>query len=242
MQNELTLDSQSIDPNSLSKETLTRELNLKKRPLKVLRMIMNTLESKRQKKGLGWSRSWNKIGFNVFRTHLNNLETDRNYLAGLFELVLSQIPEEDSLYRDFAKDLFADPSLMVFTFYHNHETDSNEFEGLTISLGRKVPDDKTKRDRIDIILEDKRENGSVDGRLDGVSLYINPWAQHQGGEHLLLEYDETIPEAFQGVYRDSVAYYHTWKKEESRQWVHWSVQYIEYFGSRTFIPEGSSFT
>lgn len=48
---------------------------------------------------------------------------------------------------------------MAFTFYHNHWLGEDRFEGLTLSLGRKVPGDKTKRDRPDPILEDKLAGG-----------------------------------------------------------------------------------
>ena len=45
----------------------------------------------------------------------------------------------------------------------------------------------------------------------------------------------------QSSYRQCVDHYNQWKTEEGRQWSHWSVRYIDYFGPRGFIPQGSSF-
>ncbi len=246
MTDTVDLDSNSLHPEDLSKETLMRELQLKKRPFKVLRLLMNTLEKKRQKKKLGWSRPWNKIGLNVFRTHLHEIEQDVDYLEQMFSLILSSIPTDQQEYRDFVEDLFRDPKLMAFTFYHNNCSPKGDYEGLTLSLGRKIAEDRTKRDRIDILLENRRIDGAVDGRVDRIRLYVNPWEKYQHDDILFIE--RTVhaePEQFlnfQNAYALSVQKYHLWKKDPTRQWEHWSVRYIEYFGSRSFIPQGSSFT
>ena len=134
---------------------------------------------------------------------------------------------------------------MAFTFYHNNDSDEKQFEGLTMSFGRKVPEDKTKRDRLDIILEDNREDGTVDGMVDRLRIYLCPWQTYQEKKFHLIELnslDATQQSIAQDLYKHCIDHYHQWKGEEERQWSHWSVRFIEYFGPRSFIPKGSSFT
>jgi len=54
------LDETSIQPSELSISTLMREIGLQSRPHWLLVKMMNALERKRQAKGFGWSRAWNK--------------------------------------------------------------------------------------------------------------------------------------------------------------------------------------
>jgi hypothetical protein len=133
---------------------------------------------------------------------------------------------------------------MVFTFYHNSEYDGVQYEGVTFSIGRKRPDDRTKRDRIDIVLEDKRVDGSVDGIVDRLRIYVCPWETYQTKKFQLLEPkpDTANWSTVQPLYDHLVNHYHQWKSDDNRQWSHWSVRYIDYFGPRSFIPQGSSFT
>lgn len=240
----LVLDKTSIDPNALSREALMRELNLQKKPAWILRKFMNALETKRAAKGMGWSRPWNKYGLTVFRTHTLDRVDDHAFISlakETIERTLASLPIE---YKLFAFELWQDPKLSAFTFYHNNQDDSGEFEGLTLSFGRKVPYDATKRDRLDIILEDKRESGKVDGILNRVRIYINPWIEYQNKNYELIEFstpDQHIPNRFQNLYQTSIELYDRWKSDSDRQWQHWSTSYIDYFGPRAFIPTGSSF-
>lgn len=242
----LALDAGSIAPEQLSVPALMRELNLQNRPSWVLVKLMNALEQKRQRKGLGWSRAWNKYGLTVFRTHIQRVEEDQDYFEPLLPLLNSLLACASTDYRDFVEDLLNDPGRMAFTFYHNHTTENGrQYEGLTVSLGRKVPSDRTKRDRLDIVLEDQRENGRVDGRVDRLRVYVCPWATYADGRRFFLAdraaMDGSDDERVQAFYQRCVDRYHVWKNDESRQWSHWSVRYIDYFGPRTFIPQGSSF-
>ena len=241
----LDLDDQSINPRELSLSTLMRELNLQNRPSWLLCRLMNILEQKRQAQGLGWSRPWNKTGLTVFRTHTQKVADDVDYFAPVFAVLGRLLPHAPLAYQAFAAELLIDPSLMAFTFYHNRQTDGAQYEGLTLSLGRKVTGDPSKRDRLDLILEDQRDGGRVDGTVDLLRLYVCPWSEYQDGRrHHLLEARELSTEDradVQALYENCVAAYHIWKNDDRRQWSHWSANYIDYFGSRSFIPIGTAF-
>ena len=242
----LLLDADSLRPDELSMPALMRELNLQKKPSWLLVKLMNALEQKRQRKGLGWSRAWNKYGLTVFRTHTQRVVEDADYFAPVISILNHFLAEADPIYRDFVAALLNDPARMAFTFYHNNTTeDGRQYEGLTVSIGRKVPGDLTKRDRLDIILEDQRVDGAVDGQVDRLRIYVCPWATYGlDRKFQLCERHSFTPEEHgfvQGSYRQCVDHYNQWKAEESRQWSHWSVRYIDYFGPRGFIPQGSSF-
>lgn len=242
----LVLDAASLRPESLSMPALMRELNLQQRPSWLLVKLMNALEQQRQKKGLGWSRAWNKTGLTIFRTHTHHLATDMDYFAPVMPVLDRALARVRPAIRDFAHELLQDPARMAFTFYHNNDPGDRQSEGLTISLGRRVPRDKTKRDRLDVILEDEREEGRVDGLVDRVRVYVCPWRDFGRDRSFhLTEWIRPPAEELrlaQTLYANCVARYHEWKHEPTRQWSHWSARYIDYFGPREFIPQGSSFT
>lgn len=242
----LDLDGESLRPEELSMPTLMRELNLQQRPNRVLRMIMNALERKRQARGLGWSRSWNKYGLNVFRTHVSQYTADADYFAPLFPVLDCLLLDAPAEFRTFASDLLNDPAILAFTFYHNSESEGAQYEGLTISLGRKVAQEPSHRDRLDLILEDRRVAGRVDGRLDRLRLHVCPWSEYkQDRRHFQVEvgdFEGCDGNAAQALFESCVRHYHAWKNEPERQWSHWSARYIDYFGPRTFIPVGTSFS
>ncbi|MDA1274952.1 MAG: hypothetical protein O2960_13030 [Verrucomicrobia bacterium] len=242
----LTLDAQSIRPEDLSTGTLMRELGLQRRPAWVLRKLMNVLEQRRQAKGLGWSRSWNKVGLNVFRTHVQRIDQDTDYFQALHPFLDRFLPKAPVEFREFVRDLLGDPSRMAFTFYHNHECGEDQYEGMTLSIGRRVPADATKRDRFDLILEDRRLDGFVDGNVDRIRIYICPWYRYRKDKEY---YSDSITElsgddlaVAQDIFQLCVRKYHEWKEIKDRQWSHWSQHYIDYFGPRSFIPMGTSFS
>lgn len=241
----LSLDDASLDPERLSMPALMRELTLQKKPSWLLVKLMNALERKRQAQGLGWSRAWNKYGLTVFRTHIEP-EGGAGNLARLMPLVEHCLAGAPPVYLSFVRDLLGDPARMAFTFYHNHTTgDGRQYEGLTLSLGRKVPSDSTKRDRLDVILEDERKAGQVDGVVDRLRVYVCPWSTY-GRDRSFHLHEAANPAAeehrlAQALFEDAVGQYNRGKSDEGRQWRHWSVRYIDYFGPREFIPQGSSF-
>ncbi|MGK0238069.1 MAG: hypothetical protein ACI92G_001533 [Candidatus Pelagisphaera sp.] len=242
----LPLDKASIPTEELSVPALMRELNLQKRPNWILSKLMNSLEGKRQAKGMGWSRAWNKKDLNVFRTHKMDSANDAKCVEDVADIIHDLLESASDSYRSFASSLLLDPKLMIFVFHHNRDSKGNQYEGLTISLGRKVAEDPSKRDRIDLIMEDRRVDGRVDGMLDQVRLYVCPWSEYQNEKgHSLTESSHsegTISDSTQDLYESSVRSYHKWKSEEERQWSHWSANFIDYFGARSFIPVGTSFS
>lgn len=234
-----------MQEEALSLGTLMRELNLKKRPSWLLRRMMNMLEERRREQGLGWSRPWNKEGLNVFRTHKIAPAQDGGFMreVGVFlEALQEGLPAAG---REFSRELLADPGLMAFVFYHNHRDESGEYEGLTVSLGRKCAEDPGKRDRLDIILEDRRVNGAVDGNVDRLRIYSCPWSEY-GADRRPRVHEEGAAgpniELCQDFYQSQIDAYRLWRDEPLRQWSHWSIEYIDYFGPRAFIPLRSSFT
>ncbi len=241
----LALDEKSLDIGELSMNTLTREIGLADRPNWLLSKMMNLLESKRQSMGLGWSRPWNKVGLTVFRTHVNEV-TDEDYYRALWQVLVAMRQDIPPEYWAFVEEIFRDPKQMGFTFYHNRADGDAQYEGLTISIGRVVQDDKRRRDRLDLILEDRRDaDGAVDGIVDRVRLYICPWSSYHTRDYHLTDTacaDSKAASCLIALHKLAVSRYHGWKMLEDRQWKHWSAQYIDYFGHRSFIPVGSSFT
>lgn len=234
-----------LDPDSLSMGTLARELALQRRPSWLLCKFMSALERQRQSRGMGWSRPWNKTDLTIFRTHTHELPADAAYFAAaetVLQSVLASVPEP---YASFARELWADPARMAFTFYHNRETDGARFEGLTISFGRRVRGDASKRDRVDLILEDRCVDGRVDGQVDLLRVYVCPWSefQHERRHHLFAAGD--LPAALaaevQSLHQTALERYAVWREQPARQWQHWSQRYIDYFGPRRFIPMDTSF-
>lgn len=240
----IELDELSLDPEELSIPALQHEIGLQKRPNWLLVKMMNALEQKRQKKGFGWSRAWNKYGMNTFRAHTCDPAGDADYVKPGDEFLREYAKGLEDSHAAFVEDLLGDPNRMVFTFYHNADYDGDQYEGITLSFGRKVVEDRTKRDRVDIILEDRRVDGAVDGAVDRLRIYLCPWATYENKDFHL--HEEAPPEggersSAQALYNHLTEYYDRWKTDDERLWSHWSVRYIDYFGARSFIPQGSSF-
>lgn len=240
----LALDEPMIEPELLSINALMREINLRQRPVPELRSMMRILDKKRQARGLGWSRPWNKIGMTIFRTHRHLPGDESAGLRGAIETVRNYAPEP-LLSRPFIDELFADPACVAYTFYHDREAGGASYEGLTVSFGRHAPDDRTKRDRIDLILEDRRVEGRVDGCVDLVRIIVCPWSSYgvdrDHFRHEQCEFSDAERAHFDALYRSGVGRYVAWKDDKVREWNHWSTAYIPYFGSRLSIPVGTSF-
>jgi hypothetical protein len=239
----IELDNNSINPDELSSEALQRELSLQKRPAWIMRVMMNALEKQRSGKKFGWSRPWNKMGYMIYRTHIHKKSEDELYFEVMHEMLKQTCKEAPKVYLDFIESLFKEEKPMAFTFYHNRTDENGEmFEGLTFGLGRKASENKKMRDRIDIVLEDKRESdGSVDGVMDKIRIYINPWSEYESDALFELELNGEEAKVFDPIYKRSVDVYHSLKVNEDRLWKHWSVNYIDYFGKRDFIAKNSSF-
>jgi hypothetical protein len=237
------LDPASLDPSALSMGTLMRELNLRRQPSAILRKLMNALESQRIARKLGWSRPWNKEGMTIFHSlRLRPSETGFALDETLCALLVSL--SESPLYRDFVLELMNDPNLMTFVFCHNHRRDGDLHEGLTLSLGRRVANDTSKRDRIDIILEDRKGDSGVDGFVDRVRIYVNPWFDHRYDRMFTSQFtteSRALPQIWQKLYEAGLGIYARLKEAPENQFEHWSIRYIDYFGPRDLIPPGSRF-
>ena len=242
----LELDDGSLDIEKLSLPALMHEFHLQRRPHWLLRKIMNALEQKRETMGLGWTRAWNRDEMNVFRIHVQIPQADADYFRLLGPLLAELLPMAPSPFQSFATELLADPALQCFTFYHNHDSLTGQFEGLTLSFGRTVGNEPGKWDRIDLIFEDRRSDGRVDGRIDRLKIYLCPWSLYR--HEKMHYYSDQSGQALdiltpaQALYENCVRYYHLWKSDEQRQWSHWYARYIDTFGPRIFIPVGTSFS
>ena len=242
----LELDSESLEPSQLSLAGLMRELALKNKPSWLLVKLMGLLEEKRSAQGLGWSRPWNKAGMTVFRSFRLSREVDHETVGAALCFLSRFVPRLSSGSQDFIHSLLEDLDLMVFMFVHNREVGTRQYEGVTFSLGRRIPGDPSKRDRVDIIVEDQRHQGRVDGSVDLVRVLVCPWTRYGATRDAeAVESASFSPEDWlssHDFYRTLVSAYHANKVDPGKQWNHWSSSYISYFGARRFIPVGSSFT
>jgi len=235
-----TLESQFPTPQSL-----VREISNEKAPPKLLVILMNLLEKMRQGRGMGWSRAWNKYGVNTFHTHKVLPTQDHEQIEEAHRFLSLIAEKAGKEHLPFIEDLLTDPNLMCFHFYHDRDEDLGPTEGLTVSLGRKVPDDRSKRDRIDIVFEDTVVAGAVDGLVDRIRVFICPWSEYQDGRaYHLIDFKETpgeLREVVQDFYNRQVECFHRWKRIPERTWDHWSTRYIDYFGPRKISPLNTRF-
>ncbi len=210
--------------------SLTREISRRRQPPAILRLLMGALEARRQAAGLGWSRPWNKLGLTVFATHV----LDRVHDQAVIDAARAHLGGQA-----FVDELFADPGLMVFVFYHDRVVEDVRYEGLTLSFGRRVAADRRRRDRVDLVLEDRCEAGGVDGAVDLARLIVNPWSEWK---NRAVQQTELEPASVQRLYAECLSRFHEWQAVPERQWRHWSIDYIDYFGDRSSVPEGSRFS
>lgn len=240
----LVQNGQSIDADELSLGTLAGQVDPRGQPAWEVQVMMQALEKRCQARGQGWWRPWNKTGMTIFRAHRHVFPGDADVLHGAMEAIRDFAPEP-LLTLPFIEDVLRDPALTAFTFYHNRESGGAQYEGLTVSFGRPAPDDASRRDRVDLILEDCRVDGRVDGHVDLARIIVCPWStygidrDHQRFEQCEFTDDEQV--RFDALYRGGVGTFHAWRHDESRQWSHWSADYLEFFGPRTFVPLGTSF-
>lgn len=217
------------------KQTLSK----KKRPARILRVMMNALESYRGARKIGWSRPWNKYGLTVFQT----FKLDHEQLASFADIATDIIDGEclgmPSSACEFCRDLLSRrEELMGFIFVHEFTNiDGRHFEGATLSLGRRHK--RQYRDRLDLIVE-----AEVDGeKSNGISrlrLFVDPF---HGTKDLL--WSETIDAALSPRTRDlfsglSAASW-DWAHSNEYLWDHWTSAYIDYFGPRQWPMRQSSF-
>lgn len=226
-------------------QSLVKEISQDKAPPKLMVILMNLLEKMRQSRGMGWSRAWNKYGVNTFRTHKVKPDHDVEHIEDTHQLLDSITSVTGKEHNQFISDLFSDPGLMCFHFYNDREDDGIHSEGITVSLGRKVPGDASKRDRLDLVFDDNIVNLRADGQIDRVRIYVCPWDNYKEGRAYavvdLQEIPESLRDVIQNYYERQIQSFHSWKRVPERRWAHWYTRYINYFGPRKSIPLNTNF-
>jgi len=206
------------------KKTISR----KQQPGKVMRFLMNALESYRQSRKLGWSRPWNKYHLTVFQSFKLKLAVDQELFNHARQLLENDVAMPSSALH-FVKDLLADGQLMGFLFVHDYQDPEEQqlYEGVTLSLGRIK--DKKYRDRIDLIFESPVIDGVSQG-LSRVRVYIDPF---MGAKEPLWHY--TLTDNLDSAYlcfEQLGACSWDWADDDKKLWNHWTENYINYFGPR----------
>jgi hypothetical protein len=228
-------DEKEFSKNEISSEKEYRKairvLEQNKKPSKFLSFLMNMLEGYRQKRKMGWSRPQNKYGLNVFSSYYLFADNDQDILTRLLDIFRSEI-DELSFHKSFVEELFEDPGLMGFVFCHDFDSKGEEFEGFTLSLGRKSTLSPRFRDRVDFIFESKVSKNSSNG-FSRIRVYVDPFIepiQSNPSEY----FEVTNTEKYDAFFKDVVSQIEKWETKEldSRIWEHWTSRYIDYFGLR----------
>ena len=212
-------------------------LNKQNRPPVVLRLIMQALEAWRGARRIGWSRPWNKYGIVTFQSFKLRFPAD-NDLIELARAVLDNdcpdLPEEAD---GFIQELLSDKELMGFIFVHEYEEDGNQYEGATLSFGRKTQ--RRYRDRLDLIVEAPVEGSSIGG-LSRLRVYVDPY---RGIKPPLWEtsVDASASAPAATLYGKLGKLSHDWAHDSDKLWNHWTSRYIDYFGPRRWPLDNTPF-
>jgi len=216
-------------------QRIKKVLSKKNQPNKIMRFLMNALESYRQARKLGWSRPWNKYDLTVFQTFKLNVSTDRELITQLANIIENDISMPSSA-RKFVEELLADEAhLMGFLFVHDYQQEGQQYEGVTFSLGRVK--DKRYRDRIDLIFESPVNDGVSQG-FSRIRVYIDPF---MGVKEPLWSclIDKDLSAQAQHLFEQLSNASWAWAEQEERLWNHWTSDYIDYFGPREQMLEMS---
>lgn len=218
---------------------VSQVISRKKRPAKILRALMNSLESYRQSKRYGWSRPWNKYDLINFQSFKLNTEKDAQLISSGQQLLASIYPQMPEEARSFTEDLLNDSDhLMGFIFCHEYSQNGEHFEGATLSFGRVY--EKRYRDRIDIIMEAKVVDGVSQG-YTRTRVYIDPY--REGAKEPLWQANLGATELATGeslfALLSSVSW--DWAEVPAHHWDHWTSAYIDYFGDRQWPMTKSHF-
>ena len=214
-----------------------KAISKKNQPNKVMRFLMNSLESYRQSRKLGWSRPWNKYNLTVFQSFRLKMDEDTKLLDLAKELLEKDISMPSSA-RYFVNDLLADTRhMMGFVFVHEYMDDGQLYEGVTFSLGRV--NDKKYRDRIDLILESPVHEDKSQG-FSRMRVFIDPFTAAKEPLWACTVSDELSNSAYQLFDQLSEASW-SWAEQVHRIWQHWTSSYIDYFAPRQNVLEMSYF-
>ena len=216
-------------------------LNKSNRAPSVLRLIMNALESYRQKRKLGWSRPWNKYGVRTFRSYRLDFTQDLSLIDLAHAVLATQSADFPPEAQTFINDLLSDDAesrqkLMGFIFYHEIEDETGVYEGMTFSFGRKNA--KRYRDRLDMVFEAPVKDSHV-GNLSRLRIFIDPF--EAVGPPLWQCTVNADNEVIQQAFDQLNALYGAWADIPERAWDHWTSTYIDYFGPRRHFAQNTNF-
>lgn len=223
----MKIESLQID-SATEYQRVKKAISKKGQPSKIMRFLMNALESYRQSRKLGWSRPWNKYDLTVFQTFKLKPLQDQAMMTQISALLKADVVMPSSARR-FTEELLADEKhLMAFLFVHDYQKDGQLYEGVTVSLGRV--NDKRFRDRIDLIFESPVVDGRSQG-LERIRVFIDPymgakeplWSNVVSGDLSLQAYH-----LFDALSECSWS----WAEQTDRVWSHWTSEYIDYFAPR----------
>jgi len=231
---------QNIDDESSYQQTLSI-LSKQNRRSRILCMLMNMLESYRQKRKMGWSRPWNKYGLTTFQSFRLDAKQDRA-LAEQALVCLKSFHDAPQQAFDFTHQLLTSPKhLMGFLFFSEYVEDGQQYETATLSFGRKVSVNARFRDRFDIIFDAPLHNNEPQA-LSRVRLYVDPYEQDEKEPLWSIVLNEKdIPEELSKLFASVCALSWQWQSKEEKHWNHWTSRYIDYFGERSVLPAYSHF-
>jgi len=224
------MDTKSYKIDSATEyNRVKKAISKKNQPSKIMRFLMNSLESYRQSRKLGWSRPWNKYDLTVFQSFKLRVNEDQQ-LFELGRLILDQDVAMPESVKYFVEELLADEErLMGFLFVHDFNDDDHQYEGVTLSLGRIK--DKKFRDRIDLIFESPVENGLSQG-FSRIRVFIDPYMGVKEPLWTRIVSQNMSHHAFELFDRLSACSW-GWAEKKERVWHHWTSNYIDYFAPRS---------
>ena len=219
---------------------IRKALSQQKLPGKILRLLMQTFEAYRSKRKIGWSRPWNKVNLVNFQSFRLRFPKHENLIKQALEVLAD---ERDALSDDtivFAKDLLHDKSLMGFIFIHEFVDNDQLYEGATLSFGRVA--NKRFRDRLDFIVESKIVGNRSKG-FTRLRIYADPHIENSIVRQPLQAYikENSGKNASLSLFNILSEVSWGWAKDETLHWNHWTSNYIDYFGTRTFLLSESFF-
>ncbi|MDQ6962707.1 MAG: hypothetical protein Q9M28_09315 [Mariprofundaceae bacterium] len=220
------------EPEEHYQQTL-RILNQQKTPSALLCTLMNWLESYRQSRKMGWSRAWNKYGLMTFQSFKLDQEDDQSLIQAGFQLLshVDHIPKEA---QDFVQNLAQNKQIMAFIFFSEYSEKKQDYESITLSLGRRVNNQPRFRDRLDIIFDISIHNNQAQ-QLDRIRIYIDPFQADKKDPLWQTQIEkEAWPTMVSGLFSQLCDISWSWDNKPEKHWQHWTSQYIDYFGPRRF--------
>jgi hypothetical protein len=215
-------------------------LSSKSYPEQLLRKLMQSLENYRGSRKIGWSRPWNKYGVNTIQSY--KLRTEDQVLhrqaCALIERECTRMPEAA---RSFVEEfLLRKMPPMGFVFLSDIEDGKDLYEVAVISYGRVNADNRRFRDRLDVLLESKIENGRSMG-LSRMRIFVDPYLKGRMEPLWSQTIDSPASEAGAELFAYVAGLAEDWANDRSRIWKHWITEYIDYFGPRRRQLEHSYF-